>query len=291
MLESRQRLLRRKIFTWLKSKYRLIIMNNDTYEEKFSLSLSPLNVFTIGGTILIVFTVLVISFVAFTPLREFIPGYADVNLRRRALYAVAKADSLEHELAVKNRYIQNFNNIISGKIGADSVDRATDTVSAYGAITLKKSKEDSLLRAQIESSDKYNLTFTEDRPRKSLSAYVFFPPINGAVSNSFQAKENHYGVDVVAPENEAVKATLDGTVIFSSWTTENGHVIQLQHENNIISSYKHNSVLLKKAGDYVKAGEVIAIVGNSGELSTGPHLHFELWYNGIPLNPQEYIVF
>lgn len=266
-------------------------MNNDTYEEKFSLSLSPLNVFTVTGTILIIFTILVISFIAFTPLREFIPGYADVNLRRRVLNTIARADSLEYQLQVKSLFIENIGKVLKGETDTEAEQLKTDTSGSYANILLKKSKEDSVLRSQIESADKYSLSFKEDRQRKSLSAYVFFPPLTGMVSNSFKLRDGHLGVDVVGPENEAIKATLNGTVILSSWTSDNGYVIQVQHENNIISSYKHNSVLLKKAGDYVKAGEAIAIIGNTGELSSGPHLHFELWYNGIALDPQEYIVF
>jgi murein DD-endopeptidase MepM/ murein hydrolase activator NlpD len=124
-----------------------------------------------------------------------------------------------------------------------------------------------------------------------MSAYFFFAPLNGYITSTFNPREEHFGVDIVGPENEAIKATLEGTVIFASWTNDNGYVIQIQHPNNIISVYKHNSALLKKVGDYVKAGEPIAIIGNSGENTSGPHLHFELWYNGIPINPQEYIIF
>jgi murein DD-endopeptidase MepM/ murein hydrolase activator NlpD len=136
------------------------------------------------------------------------------------------------------------------------------------------------------------LTANETKTSKeSITNFFFFSPLKGLVTNSFDMKEEHYGIDITAQENEAIKATLDGTVIMSAWTSETGYVIQIQHENNLVSVYKHNSALMKKVGQYVKAGEVVAIIGNSGELTSGTHLHFELWYNGNPIDPQEYMVF
>lgn len=143
----------------------------------------------------------------------------------------------------------------------------------------------------IETEEKYNLFNKAGSTPGNISNFIFLQPLKGAITNRFNIKKQHYGVDVVAPKNEAIKATLDGTVIFAEWTVETGYVIQLQHADNIVSIYKHNSVLHKKVGDHVKAGEVVAIVGNSGEFSTGPHLHFELWYNGIPINPEDYMMF
>ena len=167
-----------------------------------------------------------------------------------------------------------------------------DTTVRYEHIHIKPSAGDSLLRKQIESQDVYSLAFNPSKSQKNgVADFLFFMPLKGVVTNSFNAKEEHFGVDIAAPENEAIKAALDGTVTISTWTSETGYVIQIQHENNLISVYKHNSTLLKKSGQFVKAGDVIAIIGNSGELSTGPHLHFELWYNGNPIDPQEYMIF
>ena len=166
-----------------------------------------------------------------------------------------------------------------------------DTTKQYKDISIKPSKEDSLLRKQIESQDQYRLAFTEGgNSKNNTSSFFFFTPLNGLISNSFNAAENHYGVDIVAKENEAIKATLDGTVIIAAWTLETGYIIELQHENNLVSVYKHNSALMKKTGQYVKAGEVIAIVGNTGEQTSGPHLHFELWSAGSPIDPQDFMV-
>lgn len=279
-------------FRRLKSKYRLVVMNDNTFEEKLSLKLSPLNLFILVGSTTIFLIIIVISTIAFTPLREYIPGYADVNMRKKVISLVLKADSLETELVSKDIYIKNIQNIITGKTIGKPVKQTVDSTKKYNAIDFKPSKEDLLLREQIESQDQYNLSLgTENTQKNNINSFFFFTPLKGLLSNSFNIAEAHYGVDVVAPENEAIKATLDGTVILSIWTAETGYVIQIQHENNLISVYKHNSALLKKAGEYVKAGETIAIIGNSGELTNGPHLHFELWYNGTPINPQDYMVF
>lgn len=282
---------RKALLSKLKNKYRLVIMNDATFEEKLSFRLTPLNVFTAGGTILIVFITGLVAIIAFTPLREFIPGYSDVNTRKNALLAVLKTDSLENALLARDIYIQNIASILEGKITKEELDAKVDSALKYKNIFISKSPQDSILRAQIESEDKYNIALKDETIRKSMSAYFFFAPLNGYVTASFNPREDHFGVDIVGPENEAIKATLEGTVVLASWTNDNGYVLQIQHTNNIISVYKHNSALLKKVGDYVKAGEPIAIIGSTGENSTGPHLHFELWYNGMPINPQEYIIF
>lgn len=284
---------KKKILTRLKSKYRLVIMNEETFEEKASLTLSPLGLFTLIGSISIFLIVIVIYFVAFTPLREYIPGYADVHTRRHAVHLISKADSLEEEIRVKDLYLQNIHNIISGKDSISSPTSQRDTGRSFTNAKLDSpSKEDSMFRREVEAIDR-SITSSEGFTisRENISSLFFFTPITGTVSHSFSGEESHWGVDVVAPENEAVKATLDGTIILSTWTPSTGHVVQIQHSNNLVSIYKHNSVILKKEGANVKAGEAIAIIGNSGELTSGPHLHFELWHKGTPLNPQEFMQF
>lgn len=277
----------------LKSRYRLVVLNDNTFEEKFSITLAPIKLFVLVGSITLLLIVLITSVIAFTPLREYIPGYADINMRRQLVAMLLKTDSLEYQLSVKSAYIQNINNIINDKVPFDEGQKMVkDSLKNYKNISIKPSKEDSSLRKEIESQDQYNLTLTDNGANKNtVAGFLFFAPLKGLVSNSFNVVEEHFGVDVVAKENESIKATLDGTVIFSNWTVETGYTMQIQHANNLVSVYKHNSALLKRSGQYVKAGEVVAIIGNSGELSTGPHLHFELWYNGNPLNPQDYIVF
>jgi murein DD-endopeptidase MepM/ murein hydrolase activator NlpD len=286
---------RKKIIKKLKNKFRLVIMNDDTFEEKVSFVLSPLNVFVVAGSIVLFLIVSVIYIIAFTNLREYIPGYSsDVNIRRKLINVSLGVDSLQEALKERDKYIENINNIVTGKIKSE-VTGSKDSTKKYTNVPLSKTKDDSMLRAEIEAQEGYSLSVNENKSQNlnnnSISSFFFFVPLNGTVTNSYKSTKDHYGVDITAPKNEAIKSTLDGTVVFANWTTETGYVIQIQHDNNLISVYKHNSALLKKVGDRVKAGEVIAIIGDSGELTTGPHLHFELWYNGTSINPQEYMSF
>jgi len=280
-------------FKRLKNKYRLVVLNDSSFEEKISIKLTPLNLFVLAGSVIILLIVIVTSLIAFTPLREYIPGYADVSMRRELINVLLRTDSLENEAQLKANYIQNMYNIISDSMPKENTKQlVTDTSRNYKAIKITPSKEDSLLRAEVESKDPYTLSLNENENNKNnISSFLFFTPLNGLISSSFNLSDEHYGVDIVSKENEAIKATLDGTVLSAGWTLETGYTIQVQHSNNLVSIYKHNSVLLKRTGQFVNAGEVIAIIGNSGEQTTGPHLHFELWYDGKPIDPQDYIVF
>lgn len=282
-----------KKFQKLKHKYRLVILNDDTFEEKLSFKLSRLNVFAVVGISSLLLIILVTLLIAFTPLREFIPGYANVNVRKIGLQNALKVDSLEATLNQKQLYIDNIKNIIQGNPINFNKDIFIDSSLNYKTITNQPIKEDSLLRNMVETEEKYTLFKSAGKTPSTISSFIFFSPIKGTITNKFTIKgtEKHRGIDVVAPKNEPIKSTLDGTVIFAEFTNESGYVIQIQHENNLLSVYKHNSVLYKKIGDRVNAGEVIAIIGNTGENTSGPHLHFELWYNGLALNPEEYITF
>lgn len=282
---------RKRFITRLMHKYRLVVMNDDTFEEKVSLKLTPLNLFTLVGSVIILLIVIVTSLIAFTPLREYIPGYADVTLNRKLDELVQRTDSLETVLAYNAHYIWNVRNILEGNVVDTSAKAKPPAPGKKENINLDPRSKENELRQQIESQDPYSLGHEELTARNNISSFFFFSPIKGTVTGPFDMAGEHYGVDIVAPENEAIKATLDGTVVFANWTSETGYVIQIQHSNNLISVYKHNSALMKKAGQHVKAGEVVAIIGNTGEHTTGPHLHFELWYNGIPVDPQDYMVF
>jgi len=281
-----------KLFKKLKNKYRLVILNDATFEEKFSYRLSPLNIATlfISSAVILMLTVSVI--IIFTPLREYIPGYTDVSLREELTAMVLKADSLEKQLNLNNAYLDNISSILKGE-NPNVMDSTSEeqALNSENIDATSKSIEDSLLRDYVEREDSYSLSSTTSSKGQTLNKLYFFTPLKGTVTDGYNLKKEHFGTDIVAPKNEAIKATLGGTVIFAEWTVETGYVIHLQHNNNLTSIYKHNSVLLKKAGDLVKAGEAIAIVGNSGELSSGPHLHFELWQNGVALNPEKYINF
>lgn len=283
---------RRKILKKLKNKYRLVILNDSTFEETLSYRLSPLNVFTLIAALSIFLILSVIFLIAFTPLREYIPGYTDVNLRKNLTEQILLTDSLEHRLVVNQQYLNNVQIILQGGDPDSSqeyhLQQDNEHVELKGVV---KSKEDSLLREYVEREDAYSLSINQEAEASGLPNFYFFPPLKGPITSSFNRKEEHFGIDIVAPKDEAIKAALEGTVIFSGWTMETGYVIQIQHRDNLLSIYKHNSVLLKKMGDLVRAGEPIAIVGNSGEYSSGPHLHFEIWHNGVALDPEEYISF
>ena len=210
---------------------------------------------------------------------------------------VLRSDSLEHKLQQNNLYLANLQAILRGEdphtedlLAQDSSLIDSFAVDEAGNPAIK-AKEDSLLRDYVEREDSYSLKATSASSSSSESRLYYFTPLKGTVTNTFNQAEAHFGVDIVAPKNEAIKAALDGTVIFADWTVETGYVIQLQHKNNITSIYKHNSVLLKEVGQRVKAGEAIAIIGNTGKLSSGPHLHFELWKDGIPINPESLLNF
>ena len=284
----------------LRNKYRLVILNDETYEERFIFRLSRLNVFITVGVTAIILIVLTIFLIAFTPLREYIPGYTDVTLSRRVNELLRKTDSLERVTAQKNVYLQHIKSIIDGEeYFADSLKESsmTETIDPE-TINYTRSPEDSILREEYLSESAYDLYYSESADKQyfatsnpSRSNFTFFAPLKGIVTSDFDVAQQHYGIDIVSKKNEAVKATLDGTVLFSDWTVETGYIIAIQHQGSFISVYKHNSVLLKKQGNFVKAGEAIAIVGESGELSTGAHLHFELWFNGSPVDPKEYVAF
>jgi murein DD-endopeptidase MepM/ murein hydrolase activator NlpD len=276
-----------------RDKYRFSVINDTTFEEVWRIRLTQYNAF-----LLITFLVLFIigattSLIAFTNLREFIPGYPDVTMRRNILMSAIRLDSLDKELALRDKYFANLNAIISGKKPTDiySVQNANTN---YRAISFKNTPEDSALRAQVENAERYNLTLGPTSPESvtSLAGLHFFPPVKGIISGRFDIHLKHFGTDIVTKPKSPVSAVLDGTVIFTGWTMETGYVIEVQHSNNIVSVYKHNASLLKETGDLVRAGEPVSIVGDSGELYTsGPHLHFEIWYKGSPLDPEKHILF
>ncbi|MEE4177328.1 MAG: M23 family metallopeptidase [Bacteroides sp.] len=283
---------KRSFFKKLHDKYRLVLMNDDTFEEKLSFRLTRFNVFIFFGALAIFLVVATTYLIAFTPLREYIPGYGDFNTRQVLRELTLRADSLETSLRQKDFYIENIRNIIEGREIVEEMPDTLDNPTFYGFEDLPHSPEDSILRAEMESMGQFgtSLTAMEILPEHNINQFYFFPPIKGVVTNYFDPASEHFGIDLVADPNEAIKATLDGTVIFAGWTIQTGYTVGIQHSNNLISVYKHNSVLLKQIGNTVKAGDVIAIIGNTGILSTGPHLHFELWSNGNPVDPLDYII-
>jgi murein DD-endopeptidase MepM/ murein hydrolase activator NlpD len=275
-----------------RDKYKFAIYNDTTFEEVWRVRLTQYNAFLLI-TLLVLFIIgATASLIAFTNIREFIPGYPDVTIRRNILMSAIRLDSLERELALRDKYFANLNAIISGKQPAEIISRQ-DTTKNYQTIKFVNSPDDQALRTKVEQEEQFNLTLV---PRivesTSLASLHFFPPVKGIVSGKYDLRHKHFGTDIVTKPKSPVLAALDGTVIFTGWTMETGYVIEIQHINNLVSVYKHNSGLLKEAGDLVRAGEAISIVGDSGELYTsGPHLHFEIWYKGSPLDPEKHILF
>jgi murein DD-endopeptidase MepM/ murein hydrolase activator NlpD len=283
-----------KIIKRLRNKYRLVVLNSITFAEQFSVELSPLNVIAVAGATFFLCASIFISIIVFTPIKELIPGYSDNSFKEKVVLTSIKADSLQEELRKREFYVSNLLNILQGNPSHTEPQDPSTNYNKPKQINFSRSSDDSLLRSKIESEEKYSIPITqsESSKEKVLSQMSLFAPITGTVTDSFDAENAHFGIDVVSPnKNEAIKTVYNGMVIFASWTSDFGFVIQVQHENDLISVYKHNSVLLKNVGEGVNAGDAIAIMGNTGELTTGPHLHFEIWYKGEPVNPENYIAF
>ena len=273
---------------WL-NNYILQFVNADTFEEKFSLRLTRLNVFVWASLCAIVLIFLTTILIAFTPIREYIPGYSSQELERRASELYFKSDSLQQLVGYQTEYIANIQKVLTGDLKFEQADpdNTSADVSGLSAGDLVPSQADSMLRETVRKEDKYNLFLSA----KSGSNFVLFPPAQGPISADFNLKEKHFAVDVNVPINTPIKAAADGRVILTEWSVETGYVVLVEHSNNLLTVYKHNTKLTKSQGDIVKAGEVIAISGNTGTLTTGPHLHFELWNNGYPVDPKTFIDF
>ena len=281
-----------KVRLWdrLKYKYKLSVINETSYEEVFNFRLSQLHVLTALSVLAVILVVLTILLIAFTDLREFIPGYPDGNMRQMIAQNALRVDSLENELLKRDRFFKSIRLVLNGG-DTTSLERSREDTARYrnDTIRFQISEQENEFRAAIEERERFNLSL--GMKEQNHDYYHFFPPVEGIVTQSFDEKKRHYGTDIVAKANAKVAAVLDGVVIFTDWTVKTGYVIQVQHTNDLISVYKHNSILLKKQADYVRAGEVLGVVGNTGEESSGPHLHFELWRAGNPLNPENFIKF
>jgi murein DD-endopeptidase MepM/ murein hydrolase activator NlpD len=276
-----------------RDKYRFTVRNDHTFEEVWRIRLTRYNAFLLVSFLVIILIGATASLIAFTNLREFIPGYPDVAMRRNILISAIRLDSLDRELALRDKYFANLNAIISGHPPSD-VNVVQDTTTDYKSITFTTSAADSALRASVENNERYNVTLGTpvSAPVTSFDGLHLFPPVKGIISGKYDLRTKHFGTDIVTKPKALVSTVLDGTVIFTGWTMETGFVIEVQHPDNIVSVYKHNATLLKETGELVRAGEVISIVGDSGELYTsGPHLHFEIWYKGIALDPEKHILF
>ena len=273
----------------LTDKYRLVVLNENTFEERFSLKLSRLNVFVLGGVFSILLVAVTIVLIAFTPIKEYIPGYSSTALKLKAAKLTFETDSLKIKLSILENFTQSIKPVLTGEFVPETIDslRFESMKKVIDERKLDATKADSIFREKVESKDRFPIQNTTTSNIK----IVFFAPLTGFISQKFDPNSKHFAIDIVAKTGSPIKAIADGTVIFSGWTTETGYVILLKHPNNFISVYKHNGNLLKQQGNFVKSGEAIASVGSSGELTTGPHLHFELWSDGYAVNPENYIDF
>jgi murein DD-endopeptidase MepM/ murein hydrolase activator NlpD len=282
--------LRKKIFQMLKDHYRLIIYNDSTIQTVWSIKLTPIKVLMLGSLGAILLILLTTTIIAYTPLRENIPGYPDAKVRQQIIRNYMMVDSLENEIKIRDGYFEKLRALFVGDVPDEEMQIA-EAGTKVQDVKFSRFNADSVFQEKLLGEKEFLSISNNQKRLPSIANIHFFTPLRGMITNKFDAKNEHLAVDVVGKHNARISAVLDGTVIFAGWTMDTGYSIYIQHENNIVSAYKHNAELLKDVGEKVKAGEVIAIMGNSGELTTGPHLHFELWHNGTALDPETYIDF
>lgn len=282
--------LRKKIFQMLKDHYRLIIYNDSTIQTVWSIKLTPIKVVSLGGLGAIMLILLTSVIIAYTPLRENIPGYPSAKVRQQIIVNYMLVDSLENEIKIRDSYFDKIRTVFQGEVPPDEAQENDSGIKTYD-VKFKSFNADSAFKEELEAEKQNSLAASPQKKVSRLSSLHLKSPLRGKIINKFNAKSGHLAVDVAGKLNSRIASVLDGTVIFAGWTMDAGNCVYIQHDNNIISVYKHNGEVLKKIGDTVKAGDEIAIMGNTGELTAGPHLHFELWRNGIALDPDNYIDF
>ena len=281
---------KRKAF-WrnFKFKYKLTITNEDTLEEIVGIHVSKLNGVSVLLSAVTVIFLITAVIIAFTPLKNYLPGYMNKEVREQVVTNALRADSLQWLMERQRMYIMNIQDIVSGSVKADSVHSIDSLTVVRSEELMERTQAEDEFRKLYEESERYNLTSLDNA--QAITGLMFVRPTRGMLTSMFDANKKHFGVDVAASPNESVLATLDGTVVLATYTADTGYLIQVQHAQNLVSVYKHCGSLLKQVGDVVKAGEAIALVGNTGEKTTGPHLHFEIWNRGRALDPTNYIVF
>jgi lipoprotein NlpD len=289
-MAKRQQKKKKSFWKRIQFKYKLSFLNESTLEEVWSFRVSQLSAF--AAFFLIAFLLIsVTTFVIIkTPIRNYLPGYLDVEIRNAIITNALRADSLETMLRSQSLYLKNVSALLTGTMTVDSIQKSDSAAFITANYDIPRSGNEENFVKTFEEEEKYNLTVLNSNPTVT-EGYFFYKPVNGIISAHYDTQIRHYGVDLVAGLKESVLATLEGTVIYTGYDPKYGNVIGLQHKNGFISIYKHNELLLKETGEHVVAGEAIALIGNTGNLSTGPHLHFELWYRGASVNPEEYIAF
>lgn len=271
-------------------KYRVSLLEQETHRFVWQRNFTRPLLWLTGIAVVIIGMALVYCLIAFTPLRTTIPGYPDARARKEAVQNAIKIDSLENIILRWDLYAENLRRVVAGipPINIDSVLRVKAVSDSLPADVAALEKRDSLLRGKVVDAERFDLG---DKARKlPLEGRHFFSPVKGVVSRPYDPVQHPY-IDISAPAGSLVMTVLDGTVVFAGWNDEMGYIIGVQHEGDLLTFYKHNQKLLKEVGDKVKAGTSIALVGNTGSASAGDHLHFELWYDGEPVNPVDYINF
>ncbi len=288
----------KKFLEKARENYRLVVMNNETFEEVGSYKLSLLNVYVMISTIIVLVALFVIAIIVFTPIKRYIPGYGDVRQYEEVVRLNKELLGMRKELEAQTAYTDNFRRILVGEVETTDEETEEDFEMHDSLLNVSRIEEDELLRKEIELNEQLqdrnilNKTANYIPKEIPLEQMYFVPPVSaGVVSAEYSPDKKHLGVDLMAPKNTPVKSIMDGYIFSSDWTLETGNTLGIQHNNNLISFYKHNSALLKQVGDFVKAGEAVAIIGNTGTLSSGPHLHFELWHNGKAVDPSNYLIF
>tara|TARA_X000000950_G_scaffold22874_2_gene24510 strand:+ start:495 stop:1322 length:828 start_codon:yes stop_codon:yes gene_type:complete len=268
--------------------FRFAIINDNSLEEIFNVKFSRAELLWLAAAILLAVSVVFVLLLGYTPLRNLIPGKSKTHVQNELITMIQKADSLEKSLGNYSLYTKNLKKVLSDSVSLDSVQDLFKESFTVKEFDFKPSIEDSILRAEVEAEE--SISLNSNLKEKKLSSF-FIKPVDGLITEGFNKKIGHFGVDVVSKKGAFISSIDDGTVLFSSWTHEFGYALIIKHQSGFISFYKHNSEVFKSKGDYVKSGETIAIIGNSGKYSTGPHLHFELWKGSSPVNPMNYILF
>lgn len=292
-MNARERNKNKKSF-WrkIRFKYKFSVINEGTLEEVWTFRLSRLSAFASLGLFAFLLVVITAIIIIMTPIRNYLPGYLDVEVRKEIMQNALRADSLERMLEIHALYLRNVSGILSGNMSVDSIREIDSLARDNPDYEIPKGTEEEAFVRKFEEEEKYNLAVLNNADRVVVEGGYFYKPLSqGVVSSAFREDRRHFGVDLVASPQAGVMAVMEGTVVYTGYDVAHGYVIQLQHKNGFISIYKHNETLLKRLGDQVIAGEVIATVGDTGEETTGPHLHFELWYKGVPVNPEDYIAF
>ncbi len=268
--------------------FRFAIINDNSLEEVFNIKFSRARLLWLTAAILLAISVIFVLLLGYTPLRNLIPGKSKTHVQNELIMMIQKADSLEKSLGNYSLYTKNLKKVLSDSVSLDSVQDLFREGFTVKEFDFKPSVEDSILRAEVEAEE--SISLNSNLKEKKLNSF-FIKPVDGLITEGFNKKIGHFGVDVVSKKGAFISSIDDGMVLFSSWTHEFGYVLVIKHQNSFISFYKHNSEVFKSKGDYVKSGETIAIIGNSGKYSTGPHLHFELWKGSSAVNPVNYILF